>query len=149
MAQLSVDYTYTDTTATDISSIGGLQEVNTLNTGQHGSIDENSCPGNVTWAIKFLTGHVGRAFRGRNFVPALPEGHVASNAVDPTWAAATVADYQAMLAAVAAAGFTPVVVSRRLDGAERAAGVTTPISLVTFTDLNTDSQRRRLNGRGA
>jgi hypothetical protein len=43
---------------------------------------------------------------------------------------------------------TWVVVSRFSGGVERVTGVTTPVVQAAYHDLNLDSQRRRLTGRG-
>lgn len=135
--------------ATDISVAGGAQAVDTSFAGEGGGASGATAPGGVTFALTFRTGHVGRAFRGRNYIPGIPEPAIDGNEVLTTFAEALANSDIALAAAVTAAGFTWTVVSRNLNNAPRPTPVALPITGVGYSDLSLDSQRRRLNGRGS
>lgn len=113
-------------------------------TGGLGGLDE---PMNVTLAIKWLTGKRGRSFRGRTYHIGIQQTQVVNSRITPTFAAAIKGAYTALIAAVNADAAPLVVLSTRANKAPRAAGVMTPI-LTCSVDTATDSQRRRLPGRG-
>jgi len=141
---------------TDLTTASGPQVTLPPVGPQAGSVADPVLPNNVTIAISFRTGLRGRSFRGRNYHPALWETGVISNTLQNTIVAAIQAAYNALIvdAAVIAAGFTWVVVSRfsgvdaNGDPIPRAAGVTTPVLSALIVDPTIDSMRRRLPGRG-
>lgn len=109
-------------------------------------------PTNTAFAVKRLTTSLGRSGRGRIFVPVWDTGFMPSqNQVSATYANALVAALTAFQAAVEG-GTLPClmgIVSKQTGGAPRAFGEFTQISSWAYTDLNVDTQRRRLTGRGA
>jgi len=116
--------------------------------GTEGTLTSPSVPGNVTWCVKFLTGLTGRSYRGRNYIMGMTEDATVGNQMDAGRAAAFVANYEALLDLVDATDFTWVVLSRVQNNVPLANAIGAPIINVGYTDLNLDSQRRRLTGRG-
>lgn len=133
----------TDLTAFDGTQVEyfGTGEVPGTSTGSH-------MPNNVAWVVKFITETRGRSFRGRNYIPGLTGESIEDNLMSTESADTIVTAYQDTFDDLDAAAYIPVVVSRYHLNAPRVAGVATPISSVTYTDLVVDSQRRRLPGRG-
>lgn len=112
-------------------------------------------PGNVAPCISFKTGLRGRSFRGRNYIVGVPQTELTEATLDAGWLAAVTGAYNALPALLEPAGATWVVLSR-FSGVDplthrpipRVAGIATPVSDAAFVDNKSDSQRRRLPGRG-
>lgn len=148
LQHLSVDYKFVNVTATDKSVDGGLFAISFGDSSVSGGVGSGSLPGGSAFAVKWLTGHTGRSYRGRMFIAGLPESMVSGNEVTSDWALAVRSSANSLLTAVLGADWVPVIVSRRNDGAERTTPLTTPITIADYTDRAIDSQRRRLAGRG-
>lgn len=123
--------------------------IDTSNAGADGGQAAAPMPGNVSWAVKFTTGLTGRSYRGRNFIFGLTEAQVTGNQLDGSQADLIVAAYENLIADAIAADATWVVLSRIQGGVVLANAIGAPIIGVGYTDLNVDSQRRRLAGRGS
>jgi hypothetical protein len=146
----------TQVVATDISQAGGMSVLGTTGLPAPGDQGAGGYPNNVTLAIKWGTGLAGRSFRGRTYHLGLPLGQVLPDGtVSPAHLELIRAGYDALRTALdnATIGVEFVVVSR-YSGVDvnhkpipRAEGITTPISGVSVENV-TDSQRRRLPGRG-
>lgn len=149
LPELSHDYTFVYATATDMQAPGGLQATYATASPQPGGRVGDSLPGNVAYVVSFRTGHTGRSYRGRNYVAGIDDTAVSGNALSSAYSTAILTAYQAILSAAEALGAVPVVVSKYADGAPRTTALTTPITTVMAVDLNLDSQRRRLTGRGS
>jgi hypothetical protein len=108
-----------------------------------------SMPGATSLAISLRTSLGGRSFRGRKYTFGLNRSQVVDNAVLPGYAADFVAAFNSLISVLVAADKLLVVVSRVADHIDRIVGVTTPVTTAVAADLNVDSQRRRLNGRGS
>lgn len=104
-------------------------------------------PGNVTLAVRWLTGQRGRSFRGRTFHVGLGEGAVTGNEVNAAKVSDLTTAYAQLLTDLSTFGAPLVVASRFANGAPRVTGVATLVTSV-FIDSSVDSQRRRLAGRG-
>jgi hypothetical protein len=134
------------------SSIGVVLSVTPPTSG--GNAGE-AAPNNVTYTISFRTGLTGRSFRGRNYVPGIPNDQILANTIDPDFRTGVLSFYDQLLALADLREVDWVVVSRYsgVDGSgdpiPRVAGVTTPIISVGTADFTVDSQRRRLPGRGS
>jgi len=113
-----------------------------------GAVANDSMPNNVSLSIAKRTVFRGRSFRGRIYHAGLAETQVAGNDVLLATGNSILAAWE-LAKTFTAAGetFTMVVVSKYSGGAERAEGLTTPVTNFT-TDRKVDSQRRRLPGRG-
>lgn len=119
--------------------------------GQTGDVGTNpvaSLPGNVSWVVKFTSGLTGRSSRGRNFIFGIPEDQNVGNQIHPSFAAAMKDGYEQLMGIAVTNDFVWSIVSRRQNNVQLANGIAYPIVGVGFTDLDLDSQRRRLNGRG-
>lgn len=122
----------------------------------NGQKPQESAPGNVCACVSFRTGLGGRSFRGRNYIPAVPNDLVAINTLDPEYISTALAAYALLLPGGGAlpGGWEWVVVSRFTGGSPgvpsvpRSEGIATPVTNVLFADTIVDSQRRRLPGRG-
>jgi len=121
-----------------------------------GGADIEAAPNNVALCISFRTGVAGRSFRGRNYVPGIPNDQILLNTFDPGWLADVKGGYDLLLPGGGAlpGGWVWGVLSRfsgvdvNGDPIPRAAGVFTPIVNTLFSDSKADSQRNRLPGRG-
>lgn len=114
-----------------------------------GGKDSASEPGNVAFCVSLRTAASGRSFRGRKYMAGIPVVHRTGNQVQAVWAADILNAMNDLITVLQAINQTLVVVSKIADGIERITGVATAVSGITYSDLNIDSQRRRLTGRGA
>lgn len=107
-------------------------------------------PNNVAKCVSFRTALRGRSNRGRNYFFGFGPNQLASNrqSISTTYAAALIELYERWLPGGSSipAGFEWVVASRQLNGV--AVGRAVPIISVVLTNLNLDSMRTRLVGRG-
>ena len=113
-----------------------------------GTDQGQALPFNVTLAVKKGTGLVGRSHRGRTYHIGLTEGMVNVNTISPAVATALQAAYDALREPLGIA--IPVdmcVLSEVSGGVPRLEGICTPVTGIGI-DPTTDSQRRRLPGRG-
>lgn len=94
--------------------------------------------------IDFNTAGFGPWYKGRNFVSGLPRSQVVKSHINASWAESVRATYDLLPALAASLDFEWVVVSRRLAGAARTTGVTTPITSVTLPDLRVRTYRQRI-----
>jgi hypothetical protein len=134
--------------AVDLTSVTG-STASVLVTGGAGAVTTGAVPNNVAVAVTFRTAARGRSFRGRNYVPATPRAALASGTrISTTYQGNLAAAYTALLSAPIGSGVLWGVLTRRAGGAPRAEGFITEVTSCTV-DVNLDSQRRRLAGRGA
>lgn len=133
-------------TALDSASAPGITlPVTSSNTGTN---PNPSGASNSTVTTTFLTALRGRSFRGRNYMVGLNPGYVASpTTISSALAGALVTAYINMQTAAFAQGFTHCVISRYHNNLPRVTAVSTPVTGYQ-QELNLDSQRRRLAGRG-
>lgn len=121
-----------------------------------GGVSGEPAPNNVAACISFRTGTAGRSFRGRNYIPAIPNSLVDVNTLDPAFMSSAQNAYALLGPGGGAlpAGWEWVVVSKfsgvDTDGKAipRATGISTAVTNILFTNSIVDSQRRRLPGRG-
>lgn len=114
-----------------------------------GSVVAQSASGNVTFAVKHTTGLTGRANRGRWYIVGLPLDVGGNSSISLALASAFVNAFDNLDAGIAESMIRPVVVHRQVDNVPLTVCTTTEITGHSFTDLNMDSQRRRLRGRGS
>jgi hypothetical protein len=121
-----------------------------LPTARPGTSDSRVVSQNVTFCVKLSTGLTGRSQRGRLYVIGMMESALAANTnqVTSVYAGLVVTYLNDLLDRIADADGTLGVVSYRHDGEWRAEGQFTPAVNWVAVDLNVDSQRRRLTGRG-
>ena len=115
----------------------------------HGGVNGPAVPGGTAFCVSLRTAASGRSYRGRKFVPGVPESSRVGNQVTSDYAALMLAAFNDLIAVLTAVDKILVIVSRIADGVSRVTAVTTPVTSPAAVDLNLDSQRRRLTGRGA
>lgn len=147
LVELSDDYELQDVTATSQDSETAPSVVHVV--GGAPGIGLSSEPGNVCLTVKFSTANRGRSGRGRNYVSGIPDNHVTGNLVSSTFANNVVGVYDLLRTNPLLSGNALwIVCSLYTNGAPRAQGFKQAINAVSVADLNVDSQRRRLTGRG-
>ena len=113
-----------------------------------GTLAGDSVPNNAALAVSFYTDQRGRSYRGRNYVPGLSAGNLASTSTFATAVlAGLLAAYVELPTALGSVGAEHAVLSRQHNGAPRTTGVATPVTAYGG-NVQIDSQRRRLAGRG-
>ena len=140
----SDDYLLERIVGKDLTTELGFESLRTVN--EVGNVPGNLLPNNVTFAVKFTTGRLGRSTRGRNYIPAIRESEVTFNTLSVSQASAYVGAYQQLLPTLvgATSSWEWVVVSRKQNGVVLPAGITYDIGTVSTTNLTVDTQRRRL-----
>jgi hypothetical protein len=117
-----------------------------------GTINDHALPGNCALCVSFRTALSGRSFRGRNYVPGITEGNTSGSTIAAANANGIALAYNNLQTYlntnIFGLAWTWVVVSTRSGNADRASGVTTPVTSAILVDYVVDSQRRRLPGRG-
>lgn len=125
-----------------------IQSIDTTIGSVPGGAGTPAAPGNVTFCVTLRSGLTGRSARGRMFIPGIPESVITGNAVSGTYANSCLTAVNQLATAALAAGWQMVVVSRQQNGVVLPTGLTYAMVGAGYADLNTDSQRRRLNARG-
>jgi len=106
-------------------------------------------PGGTTFCLSLRTGFVGRARRGRIYTIGMNEGQQSGGVVTSGYRNAWITNIQQLMLAVGTTNWELVVVSFMLNGLPRDEPLVTPVTTVLAVDDFVDSQRRRLQGRGA
>lgn len=113
----------------------------------------HATPGNVAVCVKLSTGLRGRSYRGRVYLAGITSSQVIDGFVGSAFITAAQTAFDNLISTLGAAGWTMSIVSR-YHGVDangkpipRAAAVVTPVLNATV-DNKSDSQRRRLPGRG-
>jgi hypothetical protein len=145
---LSVDLVNSETYFADQSDAAGPVYTAPAFTHAAGGLASESMPNSIALCVSHRTANRGRSYRGRTFVPGLPESSVLHNTVIPAAVSSIVGAFEDMRAACDAAGLPLVVVSRRHNNAPRVEGIATVVTACVTVDPTVDSQRRRLPGRG-
>lgn len=142
--------TLIQTDATDLSDQFGPKVIVPVSPVETG--DEAAAPeaGNVSFCTTFATGQRGRAFRGRNFFVGLTETFRVGNQVTNPFATTLRNAYSELIGnTYVPAGVDWVHVARVVNGVvQMPSALTVPIIAAVHADLNVDSMRRRLTGRG-
>jgi len=114
-----------------------------------GAVTGDSMPGGTTFCLSLRTGFVGRARRGRIYTIGMNEGQQSGGVVTSGYRNAWITNIQQLMLAVGTTNWELVVVSFMLNGLPRDEPLVTPVTTVLAVDDFVDSQRRRLQGRGA
>lgn len=113
-----------------------------------GSVVIASVPNNTSLVTSFKTDLRGRSYRGRAYMVGIPISDTLNSVTaTTTYATNMTLVWLALTAALTALSMQHVVVSRYTNNAPRLVADVTPITEY-FTEVNLDSQRRRLAGRG-
>lgn len=136
--------------ATDLSDQFGPKVIFPVTPTQLGTNPSPPLPNNATFCTTFTTGLRGRAFRGRNFFVGLAENFATGNQVSVPFATSLVNAYSELLGATyLPVGVDWMVVTRVVNGVvQMPTALTNAVLSAVHADLNVDSQRRRLTGRG-
>jgi hypothetical protein len=145
---LSSDWQSTRVIGVDLTTLNGPRFEMTR--AVVGGVASEAAPNNVAACVKFLTAFRGRSFRGRNYVPAIPNAQITLNTISGGTIDALVNGYAALVGAgTVAPGWIWVVLSRRTLGAARPAGIGSPIVEPSMTTNTVRSMRSREVGHGA
>lgn len=135
--------------STDWSVADGATQLLVPGSLQAGTNASPILPLNVAICATQTTGRIGRSRRGRNYIPGIAENVVSTGDIIGTTFRNTIVDaYIALRNDLQADGFVNVVASFIADGVARVTALGTAITN-TVVDPYSDSQRRRLAGRGA
>lgn len=136
--------------ATDVSQENSFQYEAEPAVLTQGQVNVAALPSNVTVTTKFASGLSGRSQRGRAYWVGLTELQVTGNALVEGFALQISEQWGNFFALLSELDPSPdhVIVSYCHNGAWRTTAQVTLVSNYV-TDPNTDSQRRRLNGRGS
>lgn len=136
--------------------VDGLQAFSTTDLPAAGG-GGGGVPGNVTLAVSFKTANRGRSARGRNYIPGLATSYVTNSHVSSEIQTAFTTVWAGLRTIGGDDGWQQVVCSRfsgfTIVGGKkvptpRTTAVLYPVTEVVIIDPTTDSQRRRLPGRG-
>jgi hypothetical protein len=145
---LSQDWSLVRCVGIDLTAADGAEVITSGVTP--GGADVEAAPNNVAACISFRTANRGRSFRGRNYIPGIPNDQVTLNTLETEYLATLQAAYALLIGAgTFVAGWQFVVVSRFAAGVQRAEGIATPVLTVQFTTPYVRSMRSREIGHGA
>jgi len=114
-----------------------------------GTVGSASVASNAALVISHHTAQRGRSFRGRTYIAGVPlNGTVDAGHITATYQTNILAAWQNYIADVESLGGNFVIVSRENGGVPRTTAVATPVTAESV-NVDLDSQRRRLPGRGA
>lgn len=136
--------------ATDLTTNTSPSIENFAPAATNGDIAVLTTPLNCCLVISEGTQSRGRSFRGRSYQMGIPTTvMIDAGSVNSGYRDAVVADFVAFIDDIeAAVDAEHVVLSRQTGGADRLSGVMTVIDSYS-ANQDTDSQRRRLKGRGS
>lgn len=141
LSQLSQDITFHEVFVHNLAGVASGEFTLAITPPDAGDLTEDSEPGNVAFCVTLRTALSGRTTRGRKFFSGLAKGDVVANQFEVSRAGGLVADIQTMIGDLATNG-TPLCIF------SPTALTLVPVTTATYVDLYTDSQRRRLTGRG-
>lgn len=117
--------------------------------GEVGATTGEPLPGNVAFSVKRQSGLSGRSARGRVYIGGFDYGQLeGANMIGEAWATDVVQALTAVHDAINATDWEEVIWSYYTGGAPREFGYPYGVDSYGYVDLNVDSMRRRLTGRG-
>lgn len=129
----------------DLTTANGVEYITSIAPAQYGTNGAGCNANNVTWCVKGNTGLRGRSARGRFYYCGLPGAACIDNIIQSAFATAVLADYDNLLSTLNAVNNSSLGVLSRVSGkAPRGTGILYPYTDFVYTDLDADSQRRRL-----
>lgn len=152
LAHCNPSYVHSRVVARDLTSEASFESIDSSHAGEAGTVTGTPQPGNVTIAIHRATEFSGKKQKSRIYWPGLVNTYLSSPDVLTTVAAtALIADLEALRTAIlddSSATWAYGYPQRFIDKVRLTAANFIPVFGHTVTDLNLDSQRRRLKGRG-
>lgn len=146
---ISKDYVIADITATAQWSPTAPSFIFVPPISTDGELPDESATSSNCFTISFLTNARGRSWRGRNYISGIAFNDIGGNTLSVSRADFFRDAYQELNSYTLPLSSQHVVCSHYSGGVARAEGVTIPVTGYRYHDLNIDSQRRRLNGRGS
>lgn len=140
--RLSNSINFDQIICTDISVANGSQDIR-VPTTLTGAIGGAQSAGNAAFVVSLRTLHTGKNFRGRTYVPGIPQAQLTdAQHLAPAYVASMNTGFQNLIAALIVGGYKLCVLSRYLNLVLRVTGLLTEIISV-ITDTKVDSQQRR------
>jgi hypothetical protein len=149
IGMMTTDVSYIGVEAKNLDIEGGGTHFIAPETPVIGIIASSTLPGGSSLCISLKTAQSGRSHRGRKYMFGLPESSQSGNQMNTAYVEDAGATFGALITAIEDANKFLVVVSRFLEGVLRLEAVVTRVIAAVGVDVNIDSQRRRLTGRGA
>jgi hypothetical protein len=141
-AALSQELAMTEIFVRNMGSISGPEATLSVIPEQLGTIATASMPGGTALCVSLRTALSGRRFRGRKYFSGIPNNEVAGNQFNAPFVSSVLSGVQSLIGTLSASGTPLQVVSL--------TGLTSvPVTAAVAADLDVDSQRRRLTGRGS
>jgi len=142
------DSVYVSTHVRGLASTVDLESLNVASS-DNGGASGGALPTNAAYCLSLRTGLTGRSARGRFYTVAMTTAHQATaDTVTTTYRDAWIAALESMQSAASGVGWTWGVLSRQNNGVVLSSAVLRAITVVFGVNLDIDSQRRRLAGRG-
>lgn len=145
---LSSSYTLREVYAVDLTTSTSETATAALTTPVNGAQGGTAAPGSAALVLTHRSTKRGRSFRGRTYIGGFNNSIINGNLFDATFAASILTGFEAIKADMAELSWRFGICSRKSGGAFRTTGVFTTVAASVIRDLDVDSQRRRLNGRG-
>lgn len=143
--KLSDDVTLVQNRITDITQQGGTESLYAV--GTTGGVSNQAGALNAPVVVSHRTPKRGRSYRGRSYISGLPETLMGTVTFDSGVASDWLTAWSTFRDDLITGGFRHCIATKQHNGA-----VVTPAEVNDVTsyiiDLNLDSQRRRLAGRG-
>jgi hypothetical protein len=150
---VGVGYSHRRVVATDVSTPASFQTINTEHAGETGTVGGQALPGNCCIAVHRNTGLSGKKAKSRIYHPALTGTMLATaDTMNGGSSVLIVAAWDALRSAIEAgisAGFIYGYPQRVLNAVRLGTANFIQVFAHSMVDLFLDSQRRRLEGRGA
>lgn len=141
---VSAVLTVQDVKCTDLTTAVGPTFTKPITGSGTGTGGSGANGGQVAAVVSLRTAKRGRSYRGRVYIPGVPSSFLGSaNSLSSTARAALTTVWANLYFNLAAASFTPQVLSRQENNVRRTIGVATPINNFTV-NLILGTQRRRL-----
>lgn len=141
MPALSQAVTLIDATALDISVASGVQSTFTVSPPVAGGVATDAYPSNVAFCLGLVTAAGGRSGHGRKYFSGIPVGLVVEDVVDSGFIDDMINYVGALISTTAGNAHPVAVLSPTLLAVNDVIGS-------RVADSFSDSQRRRLAGRG-
>lgn len=145
---LSEDWSYVGCRAFDLGNQYGAGVEVAGSTA--GGVSGEAAPNNVAACVSFGTGLRGRSFRGRNYIPGVPNSVITLNTLSDIFMSNIVGAFTSLIGAgTFSAGWQWVVLSRYIVNLPRDTAIGSPVLTVSFKSPYVRSMRTREVGVGA